>query len=137
MSSFTSLLVVSVMPDGKYWRLERPFTYHVGSRYSHTYIRVPRYSLTDFASVPRLFFFLPDWATYHKSAVLHDWLYRAKEIMGKPINRKKADQIFLEAMLVDWRHHRSRHAVAYLEYLAVRLFGWPAWHYRKSERAKQ
>jgi len=47
--------------------------------------------------------------------------------MDKPITRKKADQVFLEAMLIEWRHHRSRYVMAYIEYWMVRLFGWVAW----------
>lgn len=127
MSSFTSSLIVSPLPDGKNWLLVRKFTYHVGSKYSREWIRVPKFFVTDFASVPRLFFFLPDWATYSKAPVLHDWLYTVKEIMGKPIARKQADDIFLEAMLIEFRHHKSGKFVAFIEYWAVRLFGWIAW----------
>ena len=129
MSSFTSPLVVSVMLDGKYWRLERPFTYHIGSKHSRAYIRVPRLFLTDWASIPKFIFgLLPYWAKYCKAPVLHDWLYQKKGIMGKPITRKRADDIFLEAMLVEWRWHKSRHIMAYIEYWGVRLFGCLAWH---------
>lgn len=127
MSSFTSPLWVTPLSDGSRWRLIRSFTYHIGSKSSRRYICVPRNSITDFASVPKFFWFLPDWATYSKSPVLHDHLYKTGQIMGKPITRKKADQIFLEAMLVDWRNHRSRHFVARLEWLAVRFFGVLAW----------
>ena len=127
MSSFTSPLVVTPLPDGKNWKLLRPFTFYLGSENSRRFIKVPRNFITDFASVPRFFWFLPDWATYSKSPVLHDWLYKSKQIMGKPITRKKADRIFLEAMLVDWRHHKSRYLVAHMEYWAVKLFSWLAW----------
>ncbi len=133
MSSFTSPLIVTPLPDGKNWRLLKPFTYRIGSKYSRTYIKVPRYFITDWASIPRFLFFLPDWATYSKSPVLHDWLYHQKKIMGKPISRKRADDIFIEAMEVDWRTHRSRYWVAHLEYWAVRLFAWLAWHCKKGE----
>ena len=123
MSSFTSPLIVSPMADGKNWKLLRRFTYRLGSRYSRKMLNVPNGFVTDFASVPRIFFFLPDWATYSKAPVLHDWLYKCRVT-----NRKRADDIFLEAMLIDWRGHRSRYFVARLEYWAVRLFGWLAWH---------
>lgn len=128
MSSFTSPLVVSPLPDGKNWRLVKKFTYRVGSRYSRRFINVPAGFLTDWASVPKfLFWLLPWWAKFSKPFPLHDWLYKTKSIMGKPITRKEADDIFLEAMLVAWRHHRSRYWVAHLEYYAVRLFGFWAW----------
>ncbi len=90
-------------------------------------VSVPKDFETDFASVPRIFWFLPDWAVYSKAPVLHDWLYHSKKIMGKRISRKTADLIFLEAMHVDWRYHKSRKFVAHLEYLAVRWFAWLAW----------
>lgn len=132
MSSFTSPLIVSVLPDGKNWRLERPFTFHIGSRYSRSYIRVPRYFLTDWASIPKLIFWLmPWWAKFNKASVLHDWLYRVKAIMNKPITRKEADDTWLEAMFVDFRSHRSGRPVAFIEYWAVRLFGWLAWHRKR------
>jgi len=142
MSSFTTPLVVSPLPDGRRWKLVFQFGYDVGRKGSGDRITVPAGFVTDFASIPwilwrLLLWWLPYWAKYSKAAVLHDWLYRAKEIMGKLITRKKADKIFLESMLVEWRHHWSGRAIAYVEYWAVRLFGWPAWHWRKDERAKQ
>ena len=119
------------MPNGKYWRLERPFTFHIGSQYSRAYIRVPRHFLTDWASIPRfLFWLLPWWAKFNKSPVLHDWLYKSKQIMGKPITRKRADKIFYEAMLVACRNHRLGALLARIEYLAVRAFGFLAWKRR-------
>ena len=132
MSSFTSELWVTPLPNGRDWKLKRPFSFHVGSQHSRRFISVPRNFVTDFASVPRIFFFLPDWATYSKAPVLHDALYHSKKLMGKAITRKKADDIFLEAMKVDWRQHKSRYLVAYLEFLAVRIFGWLAWKEKKN-----
>lgn len=120
------------MPDGKNWRLVKKFTYRIGSRYSRRFVNVPKTFETDWASVPRFLFFLPDWATYSKAPVLHDWLYHSKHVQGKPITRKEADDIFWEAMLVDWRRHRSRHALARLEYWAVRVFGFLAWRRKHS-----
>ncbi len=123
MSSFTTPLIVSPMDDGRNWELKAKFTYHIGSKFSRKWVNVPAGFVTDFASVPRIFFFLPGWATYSKAPILHDWLYGTQTLMGKPITRKKADQIFLEVMHVDWRTHKSRYFVAHLEYIAVRLFG--------------
>ncbi len=128
MSSFTSELWVSVKDDGRTWTVKRPFSYHVGSQYSRTYITVPRNFETDFASIPRwLSWLLPEWAKFHKAAPIHDLLYRTQQIMGKPITRKRADNIFLEAMLVAWRNYPMRTLMAYLEYLAVRIFAGNAW----------
>ena len=126
-SSFISPLAVSPLPDGRRWRLVFPFLYHVGSRYSQEVIKVPAEFITDFASIPKFLWWLPSWAKYIKAAVLHDWLYVTQNIAGKPITRKYADQIFLEAMLIEWRHHCSRYVMAYIEYYSVRIFGWLAW----------
>ena len=129
MSSFTTPLIVETMPDGKNWKLYRKFRYHVKTKFSRTIISVPRNFVTDFASIPRFLFFLPDWATYSKAPVLHDWLY-----LRKVTTRKEADDLFLEAMLVDWRHHKSRHIIAYIEYYAVRLFGWLMWNKKRGRK---
>lgn len=128
MSSFTSALIVSPMSNGRTWRLAKPFTYRIGSRYSKRLIRVTLPFETDFSSIPKfLFWLLPWWAKFNKASVLHDWLYRMKRIMGEPITRKEADDTWLEAMLVEFRHHWSGRVVALIEYWAVRLFGWAIW----------
>ena len=129
MSSFTSDLIVTPMPDGSKWKILRPFTYRIGSRYSRKMVTIPIGRETDFASIPKILLpLLPFWAKYSKPSPVHDELYRVKKIMGKPITRKRADDVFLEAMLIDFRSHKSGKIVAYLEYHAVRLFGFLAWH---------
>ncbi len=129
MSSFTTPLILSPQPNGRDWKLFRSFTYHIGTKYSREKIMVPAGFITDFATIPKLFlWWLPYWAKYNKAPVIHDQLYKTKQIMGKPITQKRADDIFLEAMLVEWRHHKSRHLVAYLEYVVVRLFGGLYWN---------
>ncbi len=124
MSSFTTPLIVSPLSDGRNWRLCRSFTYHIGTKHSRHYIRVPKGFITDFASTPNfLWNWLPYWGKYGKAAIVHDWLYKKKEIQGKPVTRCLADKIFKEAMIVggtpSWK--------AQLMYLAVHWFGWLAW----------
>ena len=125
MSSFTTPLVVSPMPDGRRWRLVFPFRYHIGYRYNKDVIIVPAGFITDFASIPWLFWaFLPAWGKYGKAAVIHDYLYQLHRLFGITLKtRKEADDIFYEAMLVSgtkpWK--------AKVMYWAVRLFGWAAW----------
>ncbi len=133
MSSFTTPLVVSPLPDGRRWRLVFSFRYHIRSRYSQDVIAVPAGFNTDFASIPKFLWFLPYWAKYCKSPVIHDWLYKVKQIMGVPITRKEADLIFYEALLIDWRKHGLGRILALIEYYAVRFFGWPAWNNRKNK----
>ena len=128
MSSFTTPLVVSPLPDGRRWRLFFQFGYDVGYKGSSDRITVPAGFVTDFASIPKFLWFLPYWAKYCKPPIIHDWLYQQKRIRGVPITRKGADQIFYEALLIDWRHHASGRFLALVEYYAVRTFGWLAWH---------
>ncbi len=139
MSSFTSPLVVTPLEDGRNWKLVLPFRYHVGTRYSKDVIAVPVGFRTDFASIPKfLLVILPLWAKFNKAPILHDFLYRTNGkwkhsvvnwVNNYPYNcdRKQADKIFLEAMLIAWRDKKIGKFVAYLEYYGVRLFGWMAW----------
>jgi hypothetical protein len=81
--------------------------------------RVPAGFVTDFASVPRLLWWLvPPFGEHTRSAVLHDWLYHAKVV-----DRRDADGLFLRCMRMEsvpaWRRF-AMHA-------AVRIFGWWAW----------
>ncbi len=117
------------MPDGEFWKVLRSFTYRIGSRYSNQYIKVRAGELTDFASIPKwLRPFLPSWAKYNKSSVLHDQMYREQKIMGEPISRKMADDTWLGAMLIEFRIHKLGGFIAYLEYTVIRIVGWKAWN---------
>ena len=139
MSSFTSPLVISPLPDGRKWRLFCQFGYDVGKKGSGDRITVPAGFVTDFASSPRpIWFIIPPWGKYGKAAIIHDYLYQFLKWMleqpqYKPLfdhfdyartnPRKFADDIFREAMEVlgveMWR--------IFLMYWGVRLFGWLAW----------
>jgi hypothetical protein len=83
-------------------------------------VTAPTGMLTDGASVPRVFWsiFQP-YGRYFPAAVIHDWLYLAASAKTG-IDRKDADEIFLEAMAalgVPWISRRTIHA-------AVRAGGW-------------
>ena len=119
MSSFTSPLIVTPMPDGRKWKLVKPFSYHVGSKHSRHIISVPKGFVTDFASVPQfLWSWLPFWGKFGKAAVIHDFIYQTH-----CKTRREADDIFLEAMLVGG----TKRWKAKLMYYGVRAFGWMAW----------
>ena len=125
MSSFTTPLIITIMPDGRRGKLFHQFTYHIGSRYSQDKITVPVGFVTDFASSPFFVWsFIPPWGRYSKAAVIHDYIYQTKIR-----TRKEADGIFLEAMLVlkvpKWK--------ANLMYHGVRAFGWIPWLLHKGE----
>ena len=125
MSSFTSPLIVSPMPDGRRWKLFRSFTYHIGSKYNKNVVTVPSGFITDFASIPWLFWsWLPSWGKYGKGAVVHDRLYQTHEV-----SRGMADLIFYEAMLVGG----TKKWKARLMYFAVRICGWST-YYKRSKK---
>lgn len=126
MSSFTTRLILEPLDDGRRWRLVEPFTYDVGELGGDDSITVPENFLTDFASVPRLFWrIIPPWGKYGKAAVLHDWLYHVQDR-----SRRECDKVFLEAMGVlgvSWFKRRTM-------YRAVRMFGWSAWRANARKR---
>ena len=121
MSQFTENLIVSPLPDGKRWVLRRPLPYYVGEQDSDELITVPTGFVTDFASIPRMFWtILPKWGKYGNAAVVHDFLYCTQP---EQYSRKRADEIFLEAMLV----LDVGKCTAKAMYKAVRAFGGPGW----------
>ncbi len=120
MSEFTTALVVSPLSDGKSWVVLDDFKYHVGTENSGDCVIASKGFATDFASVPRVFWWIiPRWGKYGNAAVIHDWLYWEQVKR----DRKEADLILLEAMGVlgvsKWKKT--------LIYHAVRWFGWIAW----------
>lgn len=119
MSQFTKALVVTPLADGRTWVLLEPFSYDVGSEGSGDTVHVPPKFMTDFASVPRVFWiFIPQWGKYGNAAVIHDWGYWSKER-----SKTKTDLIFLEGMEVLGVGAVKR----YIMFLGVYLFGWMAW----------
>jgi hypothetical protein len=128
MSIFTNVLLVSPLDDGKTWVLRSDFRYHVGQENSEDFINVENGFLTDFASVPRLFWVaFPKWGKYGNASIIHDWLYWTQT---RP--RAEADKIFLEAMAVSGVHP----VVRYFMYQAVNLFGWAAWMRNEEDMAQ-
>lgn len=123
MSSFTDVLLVSPLDDGKNWIIMRDFSYVTNgyrtnnkNQYS---ITVPRGFITDFASIPRpLWWLFPKWGKYGNAAVIHDWLY-----WNQNIPRKKADLILYKAMTTLDVDKLSKRLI----YLAVRICGGCSW----------
>lgn len=136
MSSFTTEPWFRLMPDGRTWKVVRGFTYHIGSKTSKNKVVIRAGFITDFASVPRIFWsIIPPTGRYGKAAVIHDWLYQHKtdtkfDVLHKIFSkeRKRADDIFKEAMQVlnvkKWR--------IFIMYWGVRVGGWIAWTPRES-----
>ncbi len=121
MGFFINNPVLEPLKDGERWLLKETFTYVMnnGNR-----IDVPFNFITDFASVPKLFWnILPPWGKYGRAAIIHDYLYFTLGL-DDIYSRKECDKIFLEAMVTSgaWRWKRQ------IMYYAVRLFGWFAWN---------
>lgn len=86
-----------------HWRVMNSFRYYIGTKPSDAWVDIPRGYLTDGASVPRIFWgLIPPWGDHGQAAIVHDYLTEFLTVMvnGVPtrITRKRADQIFLEAM---------------------------------------
>jgi hypothetical protein len=114
--NLTGPLKVELLANGRSARLIHP--YRIGTADGRI-IEVPEGFVTDFASVPRLFWrIVPPWGRYSPAAVVHDYLYQSAKV-----SRKEADDIFLELMarlgVPRWKR--------YTMYWAVRGFGGFAW----------
>ena len=124
--------------DGRHWELHNPDE-HWGMMTGDGIHLVPQDEfVTDFASIPRLFWrlFPPtgdgDGAAYGPAAVIHDWLYQTGELHAESIERGWADDVFLDGMQALGVSRLRKWAM----YLAVRAFGWIAWdRYRRGERS--
>jgi len=107
--------------DARNWRLLAPLAYV--DRYQRRWV-IPEGFVTDFASVPKpLTGLIPRSGRHNAAAVLHDWLY-----VTRPLPRKEADRLFLEAMADSGVTipHRG------LMWAAVRLGGWAPWHWQSA-----
>lgn len=94
-------------------------------------IIIPKGYVTDFASVPRIFWTVyPPDGEYAEAAVFHDWLYSLSYLYGKFIPRKLADAVFLEVMEEIGIPFHRRHIL----HKAVRSGGWTS--YGKSNKLR-
>ena len=98
-----------------------------GQEHEYAPVRVPVGFVTDFASVPRLFWslFRPD-GLYAYAAVVHDFLY-----WEQPIAKEKADNIF-KFLMQDFKIAESS---IFALYNAVRFGGAKAWNDNATRRA--
>lgn len=115
----------------KFWMLDQSLTY-VDTVGTTTYTALPGF-ITDFASVPRVFWsWLPKAGEYSPAAVIHDWIYFwGVDDAGEPVTRGEADAVFRRAMAdlgVPW-------ARRWAMWSAVRLGGRRIWNIYRAERA--
>ena len=117
---FLCPLIIEELPDGRNFSVYSEFDYHTDIDHL-VCIHIPPGFLTDFASIPRLFWnILPPNGVYGKAAVVHDYCYRTKGFCTKA----EADHIFLEAMQalgVNW-------VTRWTMYVGVHFFG--KWSYK-------
>jgi hypothetical protein len=118
MSQFTKPFIGKLIGKNK-WEVYEEFEYHVASYPSEEVIKVPEGFITNFVSVPRIFWpIISPIDEYGKAAVIHDYLYD-KAIYSK----KRSDDIFREAMNIlnvkQWK--------IFCIYWSVRIFGWWSW----------
>lgn len=119
---------------GGRWKLLESFAYFHDKGMWGTWIDVPAGFVTDFASIPRMFWsWLPKTGEYAKAAVVHDWLYFAGHVKGVgAIERSFADEVFRDAM-ADLGVPGLRRK---LMWLAVRLGAGSTWRrYREAQGA--
>lgn len=89
---------------------------------THGKFTIPEGTLTDGASIPRMFWpVLGPQGRYFHAAVLHDYLYSKA---NTKIDRATADAIFEEVMEIDGVPGWQRFTIV----VAVRAFGWRAWN---------
>lgn len=111
-AEFINKLIVTPLPDGVTWELYEDFIYITNIELPWGFIiKIPKGFITDFASIPKIFWpLLPRWHKYGPAAIVHDYLYHTKSI-----DRKTADLIFKEAMKVlgvrKWRYTVIYYAV--------------------------
>jgi hypothetical protein len=136
MAGFLTELELKYL-DGKKWEILAPFEYCVGAPNGWPIVTIPRGFITDFASIPRMFWsILPPTGKYGKAAVVHDWLYRYPRLQFIKdgslvlVSKELCDAIFDEAMEVLGVGSVTRSIL----YCGVHLGGGSTWRkYRKLE----
>ena len=118
-------LTLTPFDDGEFWVLDTELVFTV--RDSRQRIVVPRGFVTDFASVPRIFWSVfPRHGEYTRAAIVHDFLYWEQRC-----TRSQADELFDIIMQDSNVDSTTRLAI----YAAVRVWGDSAW--QANTEAKQ
>jgi len=126
MSEFTEPLIAELV-GRNLWKVYKDFEYHIGTYPSEEIIKVPVGFITNFASVPRIFWSLISPVDNHgKAAVVHDFCYATQYT-----SKRRCDDIFYEGLRV----LNVPKFKAVCMYWAVRIGGWFAW-YRWKRKAK-
>jgi hypothetical protein len=138
MSVFSSELVVGFAPGDSMFVLRCPLIYWSGVKAGEgVEVVVPEGFVTDFASIPRLFWSIaPPYGWYAEAAVVHDLLYSLGGVYsGVRYTRYQCDRVLLTAMYSLARvKAKSRIELFEMQrescifYWVVRFFGWLYFH---------
>ncbi len=104
------------------WVLLEPFRYHARNGREFT---VPRWFVTDLASIPWLVDPLFDSLDHRKAGVVHDWIYCSQQV-----SRAEADELFREMLEVLGVGVIKRN----LMYSGLRVGGWYRYNQCKAGR---
>jgi hypothetical protein len=108
-------LIVKFCSNHK-WQLEQDFKIHLPFHPSLKEINIKKGFITDFASIPKLFWsILSPTGKYAIASLIHDYLYS----QTTNLKRKECDRIFLKLMKI----YGVSLIIRYLIYFFVRLFG--------------
>ena len=156
MASFTeNVTVVNRLSDRVYdWELCEPVSYYLTEPEGDTVV-VPPGFVTDFASVPRPFWWwIAPWGRHGRAAIVHDFLYQRGSVTApgggtRRPSKRESDRIFRQAMAVLDLAILNRHPLwqrfprlaqvrlalavprRWLMWAAVALFGGPAYRHRQ------
>ncbi|MDH5178598.1 MAG: DUF1353 domain-containing protein [Gammaproteobacteria bacterium] len=109
--------VLTPFADGEFWVVTQSLSYPIPG--TDDVIVIPQGFVTDFASIPRIFWTVfPRHGEYTTAAIVHDYLYWTQRC-----TREQADDLFERAMQDAEVSTASRYAI----YGAVRLGGGSAW----------
>lgn len=112
--------------DGREWLLVEPLIFQVGD--SGPTIIVPAGFVTDFATVPHVFWSIIAPHGYHgRAAIVHDFLY-----WDQACSREEADGLFLLGMATS----KVDRATLETMYAGARSHGMDAWRANARDRAR-
>ena len=128
--SFFGMPLFGAFADFDYKYLISPFSWKAQDEDAlvTSEIVVPKGFVTDFASVPRMFWsFVPKDGAHTAPAILHDWLYWHQD----DIPRDTADRLFLDTM--KYMNVKKRYRM--VMYKTLQVFGGAAWEANAKAKA--
>jgi hypothetical protein len=139
MSGFLSTLAIrEIDGDDRRWILLEPCVYHLRSPHGDEWVEAPTHFVTDFGSIPRLFWNIRGLSPFGKlrrAYVIHDKLFLAPVVrsagMARAIGLAEANAILIEAAEVLGANWLLRRII----WAGVATGGRLTWRrYRKAEQ---